>query len=46
MRFFQEFSLEEISNHLNIALSAAKMRLYRAQKQFELIYTADSMMLN
>ena len=42
MRFFQELSLQEISNHLNIGLSAAKMRLYRAQNKFKLIYAEGS----
>lgn len=42
MRFSQELSLEEISNQLNIGLSAAKMRLYRAQNQFKLIYAEGS----
>lgn len=34
LRFFSELSLEEISRTLDISLSAAKMRLYRAMEQF------------
>lgn len=35
MRFYAEFSLDEIAQNLGIGLSAAKMRLYRALDTFE-----------
>ncbi len=38
LRFFQDYSLEEIASALAISLSAAKMRLYRALEQFRLQY--------
>lgn len=41
LRFFYELSLEEISKQLNIGLSAAKMRLYRALAQFKSAYISE-----
>ena len=41
LRFFQDLSLEEISEQLNIGLSAAKMRLYRSIKQFKNLYMEE-----
>lgn len=38
LRFFEDRSLEEIAGSLNISLSAAKMRLYRALDQFKARY--------
>jgi RNA polymerase sigma-70 factor (ECF subfamily) len=38
LRFFQDYSLEEIATALSISLSAAKMRLYRSLDQFRLAY--------
>ena len=38
LRFFHEYSLEEISAALAISLSAAKMRLYRSLDQFRAAY--------
>jgi RNA polymerase sigma-70 factor (ECF subfamily) len=38
LRFFHELTLEEISNRLNIGLSATKMRLYRALDQLRTAY--------
>jgi RNA polymerase sigma factor (sigma-70 family) len=38
LRFFEDYSLEEIAAALTINLSAAKMRLYRALDQFKLRY--------
>jgi len=35
MRYYLELSLEEIAHNLGIGLSAAKMRLYRAQDAFK-----------
>ena len=35
MRYYLELSLEEIAHNLGIGLSAAKMRLYRAQDDFK-----------
>ena len=35
LRFFQDFSLEEIAQTLGIGLSATKMRLYRSLEQFK-----------
>lgn len=35
LRFFQDMALEEIADVLNIGLSAAKMRLYRALERVE-----------
>ncbi len=40
LRFFQEQSLEQIARRLDISLSAAKMRLYRAQDRFAAGYAA------
>jgi len=34
LRFFQDLSLEQIARRLDLSLSAAKMRLYRAQDRF------------
>ncbi len=42
LRFFQDLSLDELSKHLNIKLSATKMRLYRALDQFKLIYAQET----
>ncbi len=38
LRFFKDFSLQDIAKTLNISLSAAKMRLYRAIEQFKVNY--------
>lgn len=38
LRFFQDCSLEDIADRLDISLSAAKMRLYRALEQFRADY--------
>lgn len=38
LRFYHDLSLEEIAQILDIGLSAAKMRLYRALKQFKYHY--------
>lgn len=38
LRFFEDRSLDEIAGSLNISLSAAKMRLYRALDQFKARY--------
>ncbi len=38
LRFFKDYTLEEISNDLGISLSAAKMRLYRGMEQFKSVY--------
>jgi len=38
LRFFEDRSLNEIAASLNINLSAAKMRLYRALDQFRARY--------
>ena len=38
LRFFEDRTLEEIADSLNISLSAAKMRLYRARDQFKARY--------
>ena len=38
LRFFQDCSLEDIAQRLDISLSAAKMRLYRALEQFRVDY--------
>ena len=35
MRYYMELSLEEIAHNLGVGLSAAKMRLYRAQDAFK-----------
>ena len=43
MRFYTELSLEEISRNLGIGLSAAKMRLYRAQDMFKHLYNESSL---
>ncbi len=40
LRFFQDLSLEQIARRLDISLSAAKMRLYRAQDRFAARYAA------
>jgi len=39
LRFFRDYSLQEIATHLDIGLSAAKMRLYRALKNFREKYS-------
>lgn len=39
LRFFQDLSLEQIAHRLGISLSAAKMRLYRAQDRFAAAFT-------
>ncbi|MGB5457520.1 MAG: RNA polymerase sigma factor [Gammaproteobacteria bacterium] len=41
MRYYMELSLEEIAHNLGIGLSAAKMRLYRAQDTFKSHYEAS-----
>ena len=46
LRFFQDLSLEEISNRLKIGLSTAKMRLYRALEQFKSIYSEEIKLSN
>lgn len=38
LRFFQDCSLEDIAQRLDIGLSATKMRLYRALEQFRVDY--------
>lgn len=38
LRFFQDYSLEQIATTLAISLSAAKMRLYRSLEQFREAY--------
>lgn len=38
LRFLNDYSLEEISQRLNLSLSATKARLYRAIEQFKGIY--------
>jgi len=38
MRFNTDLSLQEISEVLNIKLSATKMRLYRAMESFKTLY--------
>ncbi len=38
LRFFRDLSIEQIAHTLGIGLSAAKMRLYRAQHQFAAEY--------
>lgn len=38
LRFFEDCSLEQIAQHLEIKLSAAKARLYRALEQFKAMY--------
>lgn len=40
LRFLSELSLQDISQVLDISLSASKMRLYRAQQQFAELYQA------
>ena len=40
LRFFQDLSLEQIAGALDVSLSAAKMRLYRAQDRFAARYRA------
>ena len=42
MRYYTELSLEEIAHNLGIGLSAAKMRLYRAQDVFKICYKAST----
>lgn len=39
LRFFRDYSLQEVATHLDISLSAAKMRLYRALKNFREKYS-------
>lgn len=43
MRFYTELSLEDIAHNLGIGLSAAKMRLYRAQDMFKNMYNESSL---
>lgn len=38
LRFYGDLSIEDIARTLGVKLSAAKMRLYRAQQRFEQIY--------
>ncbi len=38
LRFYIGYSLEEIADHLQLSLSAAKARLYRAIEQFKHLY--------
>jgi len=38
LRFIAELSLEEVAETLDIGLSAAKMRVYRAAERFRQIY--------
>jgi len=38
LRFYVGYSLEEIAEHLQLSLSAAKARLYRAIEQFKHLY--------
>jgi len=38
MRYYMELSIEEIAHNLGVGLSAAKMRLYRAQDAFKYHY--------
>lgn len=38
LRFYADLNIEEIAKTLGLKLSAAKMRLYRAQERFELSY--------
>ena len=40
-RFFEDQPLEQLAKQLNISLSAAKMRLYRALERFKNIYLAE-----
>ncbi|MEM1294467.1 MAG: sigma-70 family RNA polymerase sigma factor [Verrucomicrobiota bacterium] len=40
LRFVSDLSLNEISDFLELGLSATKMRLYRAMDEFKRIYTA------
>jgi RNA polymerase sigma-70 factor (ECF subfamily) len=40
LRFFREYSIEDIARTLDLRLSAAKMRLYRAQDRFRRVYLA------
>lgn len=40
LRFFDDLSLQEIARALDLSLSAAKMRLYRALELFRSIYLA------
>lgn len=42
LRFFSELSIEQIAQTLGIGLSAAKMRLYRAQEQFSADYCQET----
>ena len=41
LRFFRDCSLEEIAQFLDISLSAAKMRLYRALGEFKMRYSGS-----
>lgn len=43
LRFYGDLSLEEIADTLDIGLSAAKMRLYRAMSQFEAAFEAGDL---
>ena len=45
MRYYMELSLEEIAHNLGIGLSAAKMRLYRAQDTFKQHYRESIVMV-
>ena len=42
LRFFLDYSLEQIANTLNLTLSAAKARLYRAIEQIKALYDRHS----
>lgn len=39
LRFISDLSLDQMTEVLDIGLSAAKMRLYRAMEQFKVVYT-------
>lgn len=41
LRFADELSLEAIAERLGVGLSAAKMRLYRAQERFRALWSDD-----
>jgi RNA polymerase sigma-70 factor (ECF subfamily) len=45
-RFFEDQSLEQLAKQLNISLSAAKMRLYRALERFKNVYLAEVQQMN
>lgn len=42
LRFFKEFSYEEIANHLNIPMGTVKTQLHRAKEQLLKIYTQQN----